>query len=80
LEANIATKNKQPQITLPKSWGTHVNTAVLHVIALDLVTADTIRAWVRRIDEAGAKGIAICRSPLECAGRSLYRGKRKVNP
>jgi len=27
-------KSKQPQIPLPKSWGTHVKSAILHVVAL----------------------------------------------
>jgi putative transposase len=143
----MPSKNKQPQIPLPKSWGTHVKTAILHVVALAqyaltysrswaadstnqrvrlkaendhlqqelalrqeelrikdarmhqmaparrphypptermailelraarawsleqtartfLVTADTIRSWVRRIDEAGAKALVQTSLPL----------------
>ena len=30
----MPSKNKQPEIPLPKSWGTHVKSAILHVIAL----------------------------------------------
>ncbi len=26
-------KNQQPRIPLPKSWGTHVKSAILHIIA-----------------------------------------------
>ena len=34
LEANMPGKYKQPQIPLPKSWGAHVRSAILHIIAL----------------------------------------------
>jgi hypothetical protein len=27
-------KNKAPQIPLPKGWGAHVQSAILHIIAL----------------------------------------------
>jgi hypothetical protein len=30
----MPSKSKQPQIPLPKSWDTHVKTAILHVVAL----------------------------------------------
>jgi hypothetical protein len=30
----MRSKNKQPQIPLPKSWATYVNSGILHLIAL----------------------------------------------
>ena len=143
----MPSKSKQPRIPLPKSWGTHVKTAIPHVVTLAqyaltysrswaadstnqrvrlkaendhlqqelalrqeelrikdarmrqmaparrphypstermailelraarawsleqtartfLVTADTIRSWVRRIDEAGAKALAQTSLPV----------------
>ncbi len=38
-------KNKQPRIPLPKSWGTHVKSAVLHVIALGQYALTYSRSW-----------------------------------
>ena len=38
-------KGKQPQIPLPKSWGTHVKSAVLHVIALAQYALTYSRSW-----------------------------------
>ena len=38
-------KSKQPQIPLPKSWGTHVKSAVLHVIALAQYALTYSRSW-----------------------------------
>ncbi len=34
LEANMGSKSKSPEISLPKSWGTHVKSAILHIVAL----------------------------------------------
>jgi len=41
----MPSKNKQPQIPLPKSWGTHVKTAILHVVALAQYTLTYSRSW-----------------------------------
>ena len=41
----MPTKNKQPQIPLPKSWGTHVKSAILHVIALSQYALTYSRSW-----------------------------------
>ncbi len=38
-------KNKQPEIPLPKSWGTHVKSAILHVIALGQYALTYSRSW-----------------------------------
>src|SRR5512143_3976308 len=45
LEANMAGKNQQPQIPLPKSWGTHVKSAILHIIALAQYALTYSRSW-----------------------------------
>jgi putative transposase len=41
----MPSKNKQPQIPLPKSWGTHVKTAILHVVALAQYALTYSRSW-----------------------------------
>ncbi len=41
----MPSKNKQPQIPLPKSWGTHVKSAILHVIALGQYALAYSRSW-----------------------------------
>ena len=41
----MPSKSKQPQIPLPKSWGTHVKSAVLHVIALSQYALTYSRSW-----------------------------------
>ena len=41
----MPSKNKQPQIPLPKSWGTHVKTAILHIVALAQYTLTYSRSW-----------------------------------
>jgi hypothetical protein len=38
-------KSKQPQIPLPKSWATHVTSAVLHVVALARYALTYSRSW-----------------------------------
>ena len=44
-------KNKQPQIPLPKSWGTHVKTAILHVVALAQYALTYSRSWAADIHQ-----------------------------
>ena len=41
----MPSKSKQPQIPLPKSWGTHVKTAILHVVALAQYALTYSRSW-----------------------------------
>ena len=41
----MPSKNKQPEIPLPKSWGTHVKSAILHVIALGQYALTYSRSW-----------------------------------
>jgi hypothetical protein len=41
----MPSKNQQPQIPLPKSWGTHVKTAILHVVALAQYALTYSRSW-----------------------------------
>ncbi len=41
----MPSKNKQPEILLPKSWGTHVKSAILHVIALGQYALTYSRSW-----------------------------------
>jgi len=41
----MPSKNKQPQIPLPKSWGTHVKSAILHVVALAQYALTYSRSW-----------------------------------
>ena len=41
----MPSKNKQPQIPLPKSWDTHVKSAILHVIALAQHALTYSRSW-----------------------------------
>ena len=41
----MPSKNKQPQIPLPRSWDTHVKTAILHVVALARYALTYSRSW-----------------------------------
>src|ERR1017187_3328769 len=41
----MPSKNKQPQMPLPKSWGTHVKSAILHVVALAQYALTYSRSW-----------------------------------
>ena len=41
----MPSKNQQPQIPLPKRWGTHVKTAILHVVALAQYALTYSRSW-----------------------------------
>jgi predicted RNA polymerase sigma factor len=41
----MPSKNKQPQIPLPKSWDTHVKSAILHIIALGQYALTYSRSW-----------------------------------
>jgi hypothetical protein len=41
----MPSKSKQPQIPLPKSWGAHVKTAILHVVALAQYALTYSRSW-----------------------------------
>ena len=41
----MTSKNKPPQIPLPKSWGTHVKSGILHVIALAQYAMTYSRSW-----------------------------------
>jgi len=41
----MPSKNKQPQMPLPKSWGTHANSAILHVVALAQYALTYSRSW-----------------------------------
>ena len=41
----MPSKNKQPQIPLPKSWGTHVKSAILHVVALAQYALTYSHSW-----------------------------------
>ncbi len=41
----MPSKTKQPQIPLPKSWGTHVKSAMIHVIALAQYALTYCRSW-----------------------------------
>jgi transposase InsO family protein len=41
----MPSKNKKPQIPLPKSWGIHVKIAILHVIALAQYALAYSRSW-----------------------------------
>ena len=47
----MPSKNKQPQIPLPKSWGTHVKTAILHVVALAQYALTYSRSWAADIHQ-----------------------------
>ena len=40
----MASKSKAPEIPLPKSWGTHVKSGILHVIALQYAMTFS-RSW-----------------------------------
>ena len=41
----MPSKSKQPQIPLLKGWGTHVKTAILHVVALAQYALTYSRSW-----------------------------------
>ena len=41
----MPSKNKQPQIPLPESWGKHVKAAILHVVALAQYVLTYSRSW-----------------------------------
>lgn len=41
----MASKNKSPEIPLLKSWGTHVKSALLHIIALAQYALTYSRSW-----------------------------------
>jgi hypothetical protein len=41
----MPSKNEQPKIPLPKSWGTHVKSAIIHVIALAQYALTYSRSW-----------------------------------
>jgi hypothetical protein len=41
----MASKSKAPEIPLPKSWGKHVKSAILHIIALAQYALTYSRSW-----------------------------------
>ena len=41
----MASKSKPPEIPLPKSWGTHVKSGILHIIALAQYALTYSRSW-----------------------------------
>ena len=41
----MASKSIAPEIPLPKSWGTHVKSAILHIIALAQYALTYSRSW-----------------------------------
>jgi len=41
----MSSKSKPPEILLPKSWDTHVKSAILHIIALAQYTLTYSRSW-----------------------------------
>jgi hypothetical protein len=45
LEAKMSSKSKAPEIPLPKEWGSHVKSAILHVIALAQHALTSRRNW-----------------------------------
>jgi hypothetical protein len=48
-------KSKQPKIPLPKSWGTHVISAVLHAIALAQYALTYSRSWAADSTNQGVR-------------------------
>ena len=41
----MASKSEAPEIPLPKSWGKHVKSAILHIIALAQYALTYSRSW-----------------------------------
>jgi len=52
LETKMSSKSKAPEIPLPKRWGTHVKSAVLHVIALAQYALTCSRSWAAESSNA----------------------------
>ena len=57
-------KNKSPEIPLPKGWGTHVKSAILHIIAPAQYALAYTRGWAANMRVHGGD---VQRQPLRIA-------------
>jgi hypothetical protein len=71
-------KSKQPQIPLPKSWGTHVKSAVLHVIALVQTSQpvnkfpDFVRYLVQQLKKKGHRRRVLSKEETSVSRISIH--------